>query len=127
MRKKLDLYRFIACIDKNSLSLRRVKKLSGKFSVDNGFYEDFTKVSFMKEGEEIPEGLVVPSLITQTYQFRHKKGKENVTFETNISGNGWVSLGKYYFPVGLAKITLADQGAYPQQCIYADAVKWVKR
>lgn len=95
--------------------------------VNYGFYEDFTKVIFIKEGEETPDEPVVPSLITQTYQFTHKNGKANVTFETNISGNGWVSLGKYYFPAGLAKVMLTDQGAYPEQCIYADAVKWVKR
>ena len=62
----------------------------------------------------------------QTYVFTHKEGQEEVVLEVDRSGNGWVSLGKYDFPRGVAKMTLLEKGAYPEQEIYADAVKWVR-
>lgn len=63
---------------------------------------------------------------TQTYIFSHREGEEKVILEINNVGSGWISLGKYTCPAGKAKITLLDTGAYPDQLIFADAVKWVK-
>ena len=87
------------------------------------FFDYCNKAVFHKKGEKPP---VRTNPITQTYLFDHSEGKERITIEINHSGNGWVSLGKYHFPAGTTKITLTDKGAYPEQNLYADAVKWIK-
>ena len=40
--------------------------------------------------------------------------------------DGWVSLGRYRFPAGKAKVILSGKGVDQYQYLYADAVKWVK-
>jgi len=64
---------------------------------------------------------------TQFYVFTHEGGQEEVAIEMDRSGNGWVSLGKFRFPKGTAKLTLLDKGTYTGQYLYADAVKWVQK
>ena len=61
---------------------------------------------------------------TQTYQFTHANGEESITIETLQAGFGWVSLGKFPFAAGEAKIKLLDLGSSPYQAIIGDAVKW---
>lgn len=64
---------------------------------------------------------------TQIYRFKHQDGKEEITLETNTTGNGWISLGSYRFKAGPAHIILSDKGSSPSQPIVADTVKWVKK
>lgn len=65
-------------------------------------------------------------LMTQTYIFTHQKGEENIEIEIDKSCDGWISLGKYNFSKGTAKVMLTDRGAYPEQNLYVDAIKWVR-
>ena len=62
----------------------------------------------------------------QTYQFTHADGKEEVELKMNDLEDGWISLGKYRFNSGTAKIRLEDKGVDPRQKLLADAVKWIK-
>lgn len=62
----------------------------------------------------------------QTYQFTHADGEEKVELKLRELDNGWISIGKYRFNSGTAKIRLEDKGVDPRQKLLADAVKWVK-
>lgn len=67
-----------------------------------------------------------PRVPVQYYTVESQNGLETVELELNNVGRGWISLGKYPFAAGLARVSLSDKGAYLGQTLYADAVKWVK-
>jgi ABC-type transport system involved in multi-copper enzyme maturation permease subunit len=58
------------------------------------------------------------------YTVYHDDGAENVQLEAD-SGDGWTSLGVFYFSGGTAKVELTNQSK--GRVVIADAVKWVKR
>lgn len=62
----------------------------------------------------------------QRYVIYHEKGMSDFELLSGEKANGWVSVGKYYFPAGDAKVVLSDKGGFPGQYIFADAMKWVR-
>lgn len=64
--------------------------------------------------------------VTQYYTLYHAKGVEQI--EQRMSPRRsveWLSLGRFRFNAGEAKLELSDKGVKGQR-VFADAVKWVK-
>ena len=62
----------------------------------------------------------------QRYRFVYAGGSKVVEIAPLHAEDGWVSLGRYRFPAGKAKVILSGKGVDQYQYLYADAVKWVK-
>lgn len=60
----------------------------------------------------------------QTYTLTYGQDKEDITLNLEEEDSGWVSIGNFYFPGGIATILLTDkvEGDY----VIADAVKFTK-
>lgn len=48
----------------------------------------------------------------QRYVIYHEKGMSDFELLSGEKANGWVSVGKYYFPAGDAKVVLSDKGGF---------------
>lgn len=102
-----------------SLNLRlpfNQELFSSYYTVEQGDYKADVRIDFNSLGDR-------KVIMTDN------SGRENESvFGTeNRNSSMWVPVGVFTFNAGETKITLSNQGAFPGQVIFADAVKWVKK
>ncbi|WP_294139406.1 hypothetical protein [uncultured Sanguibacteroides sp.] len=96
-----------------------------------GYYEVFaylpSMVSLfqMKVSNNMVIGVQKQTPIKQFYLVRHDGNESEVELEVPLTQREWLSLGRFYYPVGEASVVLTDKESIPNQIIYADAIKWV--
>ncbi|MDR2131306.1 MAG: hypothetical protein LBP56_09135 [Odoribacteraceae bacterium] len=62
----------------------------------------------------------------QCYTIYHDHGTTDVSIDFSNTPQGWVSAGIFQFNNEPGKVILHDRSFYTGQCIFADAIKWVK-
>lgn len=94
---------------------RQADSVAYYYTLEQGDYRADIVMSFLRNG------------LQNIYLSDNLGRKEEYSYQQQMPQCGWIQVGVLPLAKGKVKLILHDKGAFPEQLVFVDAVKWVKK